>query len=257
MPSSVALVCLVLAGRVAASGPWCGGGEPGWAPASRHVPRHAHLVFYLNRQRYGGGALPEAVERVRATIDGKPVKTSVSHVIGDVYALTYITIESSRIGALAVSLELRRHDWPHQDSAPNEWRVAARAEFTVDADWSAGEPKVGVSRYQIDHLARENYSGCPKPPIIGATIETDLQAIAFVAKWRRDRDDTWRTLQLPALAQEGHTILRLGDNTCIAPQIPHVFLERGIELELTAQLPDGKQVALPVPKPFVLPPAQP
>jgi hypothetical protein len=131
-----------------------------------------------------------------------------------------------------------------------------QAAYTITSDWTApvADP-VTISRY---HEASVGFRVGSAHAYSGVAIATNLPAIAFTARWRRDDKDGWHVVQAPAVAGDaGHTVAYLGETDCGPSTIPLVFLERGIELELSAELPDGSKATLPLPKPFVLPPAKP
>jgi hypothetical protein len=245
-------VVLVLLARTAGAGKWCGYTEPTWAPAGKTVPRHPHLVFHRGlvlwalRDKY-----PTHLEHVVAKIDGTPVRVKVSDVTAGGVQLASLEVLSERTGKLEISLTAVHSREYFGEQAEREWK----GEFTIDPDWrapSATSPV--VTRYRIAR-GSENPEAPNQPDTYahGVQIATDLPAIAFTARWRRDDKDTWRTISLPAIERGGRATARLGETTCTAATVPLAFLERGIELELTAQLPDGKQVAIPLPRPLVVP----
>jgi hypothetical protein len=247
----ILVTAIALSTHAAAAGPWCGEVSGAWAPTTASLPRHPHLIYFRDHQHYGSKQFSTHLEHVRATIDGKPVKIRVSDVTVGEHQLAVLEVQSERTGKLAISLnQFHGDDYPGEEYATDHERI-----YQIVSDWKtpvADAPK--VTRYH-----KRSWGMGPRMThdYDGATIATNLPAIEFDARWRRDALDDWHAMRLPAVADGDHATVSLGETQCGAPTIPLALLERGLELELTAQLPDGTQVAIPLPNPFVLPPAQP
>jgi hypothetical protein len=223
------------------AGPWCGGGR-GWSPIGKHLPRHPHLVYWREATYYGGKAQRTARLPIQATIDGKAVNVVVSDVTVGAVLLRFVEIASDRSGALQLSWKEMARDDPDP--------YTTTVDYTIDESWTAGETAAPtVTRYHKTHVAER---ASDSKTYEGAAITTDTPAIAFTARWRRDAKDSWRTLRLPAVDEDGHATAFVGQTMCSPDTIPLELLERGIELELKATLPDGKERALALPAPFKL-----
>jgi hypothetical protein len=89
-------------------------------------------------------------------------------------------------------------------------------------------------------------------------VIVDLPAIAFTLRWRRDPQDTWRVRPLAVTINGRTSEAWLGEVMCgMVENVPAAFLERGIEATLTAKLPDGREVPIPLPNPLKTPPRAP
>jgi hypothetical protein len=232
MMKAIAIAVVLLGVRAAHAGPWCGdGGE--FAPASgTTLPVAPTLAFALEDRYYGKSRRSIArIAGIRATIDGMPVSIKAVDVRGFDGAIRLVKIESTKRGRL---------DMYFGDDL--------RATYSIVDGWQAPRPTASVVREVTP-------DGPYRQSATRAVIRVDVPAIAFVARWRRDRVDDWRVRPLPA---SGLGEVRLGQTMCGAVEnVPLAFLERGIELELIAKLPDGRDVPIVdgLPVPFAIPPA--
>ena len=74
-------------------------------------------------------------------------------------------------------------------------------------------------------------------------IGVDLPAIAFRVRWRRDAEQPWQTIEVPAYGSGRQQIARLGWNGCSSNFEPAI-LDRGMDLEIVAILADGGKLDL-------------
>ena len=214
------VVVLVLGHAAAVAGPYCGG-RAGWAPAGATVPPRAHVVFWQQDSSIlpRGRAYRVKRPKLSATIDGKKVAIRTRQVRTRDVVLWFVEVQSKNAGTLV----LREGD----DAAQGTSRT-----YTIDPEWKAGEMRAATSRYheQSTRMAQRTYEG------LAIAVEG---AIAFKVRWRRDADDRWRALTLPAVERDGVSTAMLGQTDCQSDDVPVALLERGVELDVSALLPDG------------------
>ena len=209
-------VAILILSRHVAAGPYCGG-DSGWAPAAGSVPRHPQLVFWQQDSSIlpKGRAYRINQPKLAATIDGKRVALRFRTVRSRDIVVRFIDVASDRTGTLVIT-----------DGS------ADPGTFTIDPSWHVAKPHAATSRYDLmsTRMASRHYDGL--------AIAVD-RAIAFRVRWRRDARDEWRTLLLPAVDRSGTSTALLGETNCQTDDVPIALLERGIELDVSAILPDG------------------
>jgi hypothetical protein len=203
----------------AVAGPHCGG-LSGWSPVGATVPPRAQLVLWQQDTTILPTGSPYYIRRPKlsATIDGKKVAIRTRHVRTRDVVLWFIDVQSKRTGKLEL------HD--------GDGAQAAVKSYTIDPEWKPGDLQATTWRYSegSTRMANRRYEGL--------AIAVD-GAIAFKVRWRRDADDPWRSLMLPAVDRNGTSTAMLGETDCQTDDVPVAFLEHGIELDVTALLPDG------------------
>lgn len=211
----------------ASAGPWCGG-HTGWAPApSSTLPRRPRIVFWRQDTR-SGARLPRI--GVRATIGGARVEVATRDVRAGDVTLRFIEVRSDAAGELRLDLDdegVVVHDRHEAHGIPHE-----AATYTI-GPWARPRPTATIGRYHLPKATARTAH------FAGLAVGVDAPAIAFAVRWRRDAASAWRSLTLPAVWHEGLATARIGQTECAADDVPLALLERGIELELTATLPDG------------------
>lgn len=187
----------------------------GWSFASgTMLPVHPRIGYFRSR----GSRHRATPPTLSATLDGKPVKTVVTWSVAEPFGLTTIEIDSDRTGTLDLA-------WSDGDHV-----VYAIAPATLPT-----EAKATMRRFRRDHPG-DSFSHEE-----GLEVTVDAPAIAFTARWRRDAQTTWETVELVA----NQRTARLGRLGC-ASNFSIPMLEQGIDLELTALLADGKRVKVVV-----------
>src|SRR5262249_264959 len=138
--------------------------------------------------------------------------------------LHFIQVDSDRTG----TLELNRVDVPEQN------RSSYKRTFEIERGWTAPATTAVLGRYAAPSIRMTNrtYRG------LEIVVE---QAIAFVVRWRRDADDQWHTVVLPAVEAGKSSAAWLGETDCDGDVVPVSRLEQGIELDVTATYADGKK----------------
>jgi hypothetical protein len=212
---------LLLAGPASANSA-CTNGE-GWALADgTTVTAHPRLVFYSDVR---GGGNPKLT--VTATLDGKPVKATVSFSAAPPFALAVIDVDTDRAGKLAITLV----------PDPGSYARTQKASYVIDPKLKLGnEAKGTTSRF---HQAYRHSTVHELDDGLAVTI--DQPAITFSMKWRTDDKAQWSTTEMTALTIDRHQVARIGNLGCSSNFLPSL-LEHGIDLELTATLVDGSTI---------------
>lgn len=282
MAPSLAVAALLWAGP-ALAGPWCI--EPLLiAPRPGHVlPPQPELLLFRERARYGGELLPEAPRLVvRATINGKAAAVALHRERTGGFDLTFVKVKSTRRGALELRAEHRcrahrRKEIEYADF-PTCFESALAARYTIAEAPPSSTTEVGPIEAQYDTrigLKRNDYYF-----FFGLPVR--LPALWFEVRWRRDAQAKWSSFVAPAYPVLGEAReedldtesiedepapdqaerprraeLRIGEQRCHAPSISLALLQRGIEVELLAKLPDGRTLPLTgVPPQLVYPDTQ-
>jgi hypothetical protein len=243
--AAVALMLIVTA-RSAEAGPWCGGFD--WfAPAKETVLPVSPLIAQNIDDTYYGGDRDHKnkPQAFIATIDGKRVTYKTQDVRTKEGVIRLIRITSKKTGTLELRTVEPAFDEKHY----------LLASYTISKDAPAIEaPSISISHGQDTRISVYNRIGEL------AVLRTDAPAVMFTLRWRRDADDEWRVRPLEAWIDyeiqksEAH----VGGSMCgMVENVPVAFLEKGVEAELTAKLVDGRDVAIELPKPFVMPPREP
>lgn len=240
MLRALLVVLLVCAAHPAAeAGPYCGGAAQ-FGPEGGELPPGPTLAFgtedvYYRRKRQ---------ERARpmtltATIDGKRVGLRTRDVsLGD-GVLRFVTVQSKRTGKLEL--------WTIGSQSKvrvsvAEYVITDRAELPTKATGTVRRAR--DSTLDLYRLGRATQ----------LAIRVDVPAIAFSLRWRTPKG-AWKQRMLAVTTDEGHTEARLGETICgLSENVPMDVLAAGIEVDLTALLPDGTK--LPVgglPNPLVMP----
>lgn len=241
----VVLLAVVLATtRTAAAGRWCHGGDDYAPTAGSTLPVHPRVIKTTGDTLFEGKLSKRArAPKITATIDGKKVPISIKTTRIRSQVIQTIEIKSDKTGELVV--KAGKDD---------------EASWTISSEWTAPEKvNASVSRYHVDRMI-DNYSWYD-----GAQLTLDQPALTLRAKWRRDSEDKWRTVTVPVILKKDESILvpgrkpappaiaaLLGETACDDALIPVEFLERGVEIEATALLPNGKEVPVALPNPLVI-----
>jgi len=196
----------------------------GWGVADgATLPVHPHITFYADSA--------QPLERLQAhfvaKIDGKVVPAKLTFARAKPFTIVTIEIASDRTGKLDVAWQ----------STPSDalYLEHQSASFTIAANQAMPTALHGTtSRY---HRAYEHTS--VHESWDGLAVKVDATVIAFSVRWRPDPSFLWNTLVVPGATLEDSNILHLGEISCVQNfDVP--TLERGVDLELTAQLPDGR-----------------
>ena len=223
------LTCLVAAEHRADAIAACGNRE-GWALApGATLPTHPRLVYFSDA-RHAVGAQPPTIA---ATIDGKAAPVKLTFVAAPPFRLAMIEVDSSAAGNLVLTWGEGTKDngyfQPSQRTAA--YTISAKLKLPAEAKGT------GARFHKAYHHSTVHESDD------GLEIAVDVPAIAFTARWRRTDKDAWSTLELTANTVDGHQVARLGSLGC-SVNFETQLLESGVDLELRALLPDGKQVAV-------------
>lgn len=241
-----ALVVLAIVGlaRLAEAGPYCSH-EVGFAPYDKADLPIAPTIAYASRDRYYGGLRygGPTLPAITATIDGKRVPVIWNDVgISGGGKIRLYSIRSRATG----KLELWRR-WPYDDGTPS-----LAATYTIRSDWAPGEPQLGI-RAGTEDLGPYRWVGD------FAGVQIDLPAIAFDVRWRATPTTAWKRLTLPVHGGDKvRSEARLGEESCgMDENIPMAALAKGVEIEVRAKLPSGREVLALPPTPLMFVPKDP
>jgi hypothetical protein len=197
------------------------------------LPPRAKLVAFSDRKSSQSYAYV-------ATLDGKPVKLKLTRSHVAPYYLTMIEVDSDQVGKLVVFQGTKSEGEPLgtytvKATAPMPKEITATTQrFTADIPHS-------TVKERFDALAID-LAGAP--------------AVLVSVKLRRDDKAAWSEFELPVHSNgpDGVKVL-IGELGCTSNYTVGL-LEQGIELQLTAMLPDGKRIPVKLPaKRIVLPKA--
>jgi hypothetical protein len=195
----------------------------GWGMASgATLPVHPRITFYADSSQ----RLAALQSRFVAKIDGKVVPAKLSFTPARPFTIVTIEIDSERTGQLEVAWHAKPDDALYLENPT--------ATFTIAKQALPSALHGTTSRY---HRAYEHST--VHESWDGLAVKLDATVIAFTVRWRPDPSFLWNTLIVPGSTLEDSNVLHLGEISCVANfDVP--TLERGIDLELTAQLPDGR-----------------
>ena len=174
----------------------------------------------------------------RATLDGKPVKLKLTRSHVAPYYLTTIEVDSDKTGTLAI----------YQGT---DTKGAPLATYTVGKPSYPKEVVGSVRRFteDIQHST-------VKELFDALAIEVDAPAILAHVKIRRDDKVPWSEFDLPIHANtriaKDKSMVLIGELGCTSNYTVGL-LEQGVDVEVTAMLPDGKRIPVKLPKRVTLP----
>jgi hypothetical protein len=242
----------------AEAGPYCGFSYQ-LAPADgTTLPIAPTIALFTEHGYYGGKRKKRAKPlAVRGMLDGKPVKLTTRDVQTVDGVIRFLKITSKRPGKLEI--------WsPRTKQDP----ATVIATYTLIKDWTAPTPSATVAPVQDQRLEPYRYIGH------AAAVRVALPATSFELEWRAEAGATWTALTLPAhvnddqsddgnapigdrrkpAAHFGHAEAWLGERMCgMVETVPRAALEKGVEVRISATLPDGTTVEIDVPDPVKLP----
>lgn len=198
--------------------------DDGWGVADgATLPVHPRITFYADSEQQ----LAKLQSHFVAKIDGKVVPAKLTFAPAKPFTLVTIEIDSDRTGKLDVAWQSKPDDTLYLGHPS--------ASFTIAAQQALPNALHGTtSRY---HRAYEHST--VHESWDGLAIKVDATVIAFTVRWRPNPSVLWNTLIVPGSTLDNSNILHLGEISCVQNfDVP--TLERGIDLELTAQLPDGR-----------------
>jgi hypothetical protein len=190
----------------------------GWGTApNATLPVHPRITYYADR----GWNIAKRL-RVTATIDGRDVPTAITFASAPPFDIATIEIKSDRTGTLRLTAADATGPLENVDVA---YTIAKRA-LPAHVHGKASR----FHRAYHHSTVHESWDGL--------AVAVDATVIAFSARWRRDAQSAWATLLVPGTTLDDPDILHLGEISCVE-NFAVTWLERGIDLELTAELPDG------------------
>lgn len=197
------------------------------------IPPRARLFAFADLKSWGNF-------EYRATLDGQPVKLKLTRRNIAPYYLTAIEVESTKTGTLAIFQGTDTKDKPIatytvKAGAPMPKEIAATTRrYTADIQHSTVQEL-------FDALAID----------LG-----DAPAILAHVKIRRDDKAPWSEFDVPIHAahrmEPAKTKVLIGTLGCTSNYTVGL-LEQGVDLEVTALLPDGNQVPVKLPRRVTLP----
>lgn len=200
------------------------------------VPPRARLIVFADSDRGD-------TWQYQATIDGKPVKLKRTSRKSAPFSFTELEVDSAATGTLAIYRGTRATGEPLA-----RYTVTARVALPTSIDGA-------TSRYtqNFPHsTVKELYDAL-------AIDLGDAPAILAHVKVRRDAKAAWSELEVPVYARHvlAPTKVRvlLGELGCTRNYTVKL-LEAGVELEVSALLPDGKLVPIKLPSRVTLPAAK-
>jgi len=195
--------------------------DDGWGVApGTTVPVHPRITFYADAAQH----LAAHQKSLVAKLDGKVVPVKMSFAAAPPFTIATIEIESDRTGRLDVA-------W--QTQAASLYLQHPAATFTIASRAQPTALRGTVSRYHRAYTHTSVHESWD-----GLAVNVDANVIAFSVRWRANAAAAWTTLLVPGSTLDDSNVLHLGEISCVQNfDVP--TLERGIDLELTAQLPDG------------------
>jgi hypothetical protein len=196
----------------------------GWGVASGStLPVHPRITFYADSDY----KLPKRA-RVVAKLDGKDVATKVTYQAAAPFDIATIEIDSDRTGTLELAWQTRSMTLQHPTAT---FTIAPKLAMPSEVHGTASR----FHRAYHHSTVRESWDGL--------AVAVDANVIEFEVRWRRDASSAWTTLDVPGSTLEDSNVLHLGEISCTVNfDVP--TLERGIDLELSAELADGRTLAV-------------
>jgi len=237
------------AGRYCGSAETLAPGDGSTLPIGPTIAMHVEDAYFEGRRQ--ARAVPT---KLKITLEGKPVKFTTKDVRVADGVIRYITIQNRGTGTLVV-----------RAAKAIDGEIEEFGTYTIVESWTAPEaPKAVVSRGVDERLSVYHLKGH------FVRVGVDVPAISYAVKWRDNAKAKWRSLTLPASLMPdywshsdgkadptvGKSEARVGEGICGMVDIVSIAsLQAGIELELTAKLPNGKTVKVTdgLTNPFVLP----
>ena len=202
------------------------------------IPPRAKLVAFADMKSWSNF-------QYQATLDGQPVKLKLTRRNIAPYYLTEIEVDSAKAGTLAIF-------------QGTDTKGTPLATYTVKAGAPMPKEIAGTTRRYTQNIQHSTVDELFDALAIDLG---DAPAILAHVKIRRDDKAPWSEFDLPVHAthrmEPTKTKVLLGALGCTSNYTVGL-LEQGVDLEITAMLPDGKQVPIKLPKRVVLPkPKQP
>ncbi len=203
------------------------------------LPVRARLVAFADMKGWSNF-------KYQATIDGQPVKLKLTRRNIAPYYLTEIEVDSAKAGTLAIF-------------QGTDTKGTPLATYTVKPGAPMPKEIAGTTRRYTQNIQHSTVAELFDALAIDLG---DAPAILAHVKIRRDDKAPWSELDLPVHAasrlEPTTTKVLIGALGCTSNYTVGL-LEQGVDLEVTALLPDGKQVPVKLPKRVALPklPKQP
>lgn len=199
------------------------------------LPPKAKLVAFTDLQSW-------ASHQYTATLDSKPVKLKVTKKVVTPYYLTELEVDSDQPGTLKVYAGTDTKDKP-------------MATYTVQAGVAMPKQIAATTRRFTENIQHSTV----KELFDALAIDFgDAPAILAHIKIRRDDKAPWSEFDLPVHANtyiaRKASLALIGELGCKSNYTVGL-LESGVDLEVTAMLPDGKIVPVTVPKRVSIPKA--
>lgn len=237
------------------AGPYCGRldtfapADEATLPVSPTIAMHVEDAYYNGRREKN--AKPP---RFHATIDGKRVTVTTRDKDTADGLVRFIKINSKRTGKLEL--------WTRN---PYDKSTSVAATYTITKDWmEPATASANVSRVLDTRLGPYRWLGHQ------AAVRVDVPAIAFTVRWRRDDKSRWQTSTVPASINSdmvheptyaraphwGASEALIGQRMCgMINTVPLADLEHGIDVKLTATLPNGRTIDVAGLETLTIPPA--
>jgi hypothetical protein len=205
----------------------------GLAPkAGAVLPPRGKLVAFADMKGW-------ANFQYNATLDGKPVKLKLTRSHVAPYYLTTIEVDSDKTGTLAIYQGTQTKD--------------PLATYTVKAGVAFPKDIAATTNRFTENIQHSTV----KELFDALAIDLgDAPAILAHVKIRRDDKVAWSEFDLPVHANtriaKDKAKLLIGELGCTSNYTVGL-LEQGVDLEITAMLPDGKSIPVKLPKRVTLP----
>jgi hypothetical protein len=254
-PGYVWVFVAALGARTADAGRYCGSdetlapGEGSTLPIAPTIAMHVEDAYFEGKRQHRAVATT-----LKITLDGTPVKFTTKDVRVADGLIRYITIQSKKPGTLVIESKKPDEGGEHTQfgtyTIAESWMAPAKGTAVVTA---------GIDRRLSVYRVVGHYTN----------VRVDVPAISYSLRWRKSAKAKWRTVLLPAAitrawagpnetntanSSEAH----LGSAICGGVDtVPGADLTAGVEIELTAKLPNGKTLPITngIATPFVAPPA--
>lgn len=195
------------------------------------LPPNAKLSAFSDLQSWGNF-------QYTATIDGAPVKLKLARKKIAPYYITDIEVDSPKTGTLKIFQGTDTKDRP-------------LATYTVKAGVVFGKELAATTKRYTETIQHSTVQEL----FDALSIELgDAPAVSAHVKIRRDDKAAWSEFDLPVHGKTKAARVLLGALGCTSNYTVGL-LENGVDLEVTAMLPDGKTVPVKLPKHVVLPKA--